>query len=250
MKKSLLLLLVPFLLGGVLLPASRGATVYANQQLMVNPFMTGDDYTGWTPTAPWRNNGASDNQVFDFTTTGPTGFFPTREGTVDIKTTGNHTSDPNFNVNTAKLTDLQFQGIFLDHAAAGDASGSLEANFFIEFDLTTASASYRAKSTVIADPWTQTPGTFLGTNGDYTWQSGGGFSGNPFSGGGLVLADITGFDVKYFMEVVTNNAGGAGTVFSTIDNASIEYAVTVVPEPTVGTLLLLGLAVLAGRRRH
>ncbi len=248
MKKLSLLPIVLF--GAALVPTSHAAGVYAGQQLMSNPFMTGENYAGWTPISPWRNNGAGDSQVFDFTPAGPTGFFATSQAAVDIKTTGAHTADPDYNVNTARLTAIDFNGIFLDTPNPGDAGVGLDANFFIEFDITTTGASYRAKSTPIANPWSQTIGTYLDSNLDYNWETDGGFSGNPFLGSGLVLADITNFDTKYFMQVVTNNASGTGTVFTTIDNASIEYTVTVVPEPSTYALLGVGMLALVMLRRR
>lgn len=250
MKKITLLPI--FLLAATLIPTSQGVGVYANQQLMSNPFMTGADYTGWSPISPWRNNGAGDSQVFDFTTTGPTGFFLTNQTTVDIKTTGAHTADPDYNVNTARLTAIDFNGIFLDTPNPGDAGAGLDANFFIEFNITTTTDSYRASSTTVTSPWTQSAGTYLDSNTDYTWQTGGGFSGDPFAGGGLILADISAFDANYFMQVSTNNASGVGTVFTTLDNASIQYSVTVVPEPSTYALVGVGLLamVMFRRRQH
>ena len=229
---------------------SDAAGVYANQQLMVNPFMNGASYTGWSPTSPWRNNGGSESQVFDFETSGSTGFFSTSQATNDIKTVGAHTTDVDYLSSTARLTAIQFDGVFLNKANEGAASSTLDGSFFIEFDITTATANYRAKSIGIEDPWAQTAGAVLGSNSSYTWETGGGFSGDPFAGSGLVLDSITAINAKYFMNVVTNNNGGTGPVFSTIDNASIQYEVTVVPEPSSVLLLSLGGLALVSRRKR
>jgi hypothetical protein len=34
-------------------------------QAILNPFFTGNDYSGWTLNAPWRNDGGNDRLVFD-----------------------------------------------------------------------------------------------------------------------------------------------------------------------------------------
>ncbi len=241
--KSYILVLALISVGGL----TRAEVLYANQQLMSNPFMT-DNKDGWTPISPWRND-AGENQVFDFNTDGPTGFFATNLTTVDFTSTGTHVSDPDYDVNTARLTGLTFNGIFVGRANETAAGANLEANLFVELTITTSTDSYRAQSGNLENPWAQTAGTYL--DAGYNWLNDGTYSGNPFAGSGLVLSDITDINVNYFMHVIGNNSDGSGTVFTTLDNASIEYDVTVIPEPS--TLVLLGIAglgVIAGLRRR
>lgn len=247
MNKTTLIPVV--LLGSLFAPTSHAAGVFT-EELMSNPFMDGGDYTGWSPTAPWRNNGGASNQVFDFTQTGPTGFFITTQTTRDIKTSGAHTADADFDVNTARLTDLFFNGVFLDRANQAAAGPGLDATLFIEFDITTTNASYRAQSIAISDPWTQDPSVFLNSSTDYTWLNDGTFSGDPFANGGLILSEITEIDANYVINVLTNNTSGTDTVFTIIDNASVTSEITVVPEPSAFALFGIGLVGLAFKRRR
>ncbi len=214
------------ILAATVADSSKAAGAYGDQQLMVNPFME-EDYAGWSPVSPWRNDGENHCQVFDFTTTGPLGFFVSTQDAVDLRTTGTHTEDAGFDPTTAELTGLQFNGVFLAKAAEANASGTLAAKFYVEFDIVTESGTYRAKSLPIENPWFQEEGVRLDSNTDYTWVADDGFLGYPFAEGGLPLAEIEKIDVKYLMEVIHGNEDSTDTVFSTIDNASIEYEVTV-----------------------
>lgn len=217
------------LLASSLATSAHGAGTYGDQQLMVNPFMEGD-YAGWSPISPWRNNGEEHSQVFDFTPEGPEGFFVSKQDVADLSAVGEHSKDADFDPATAELTGLKFNGVFLSKAAEGNATGTLEAKFYVEFDIVTSSGAYRAKSVTIENPWSQDDGVRLDSNTDYEWQTSGGFLGFPFANGGLALSEIQSIEVKYLMEVVHANTDGVDNVYVLLDNASIEYEVTV-PKP-------------------
>lgn len=224
MKKSTILSLL--LTTASSLPSLLAGGVYGNQQLMANPFMT-ENYEGWSLGSPWRDNGGSQNQVFDFSPEGPKGFFVAQQNTKDIKTTGDHTKDESFDVNTATLSAIRFNGVYIGKANEGAAAAGLNAKFYIEFDIVTTTGTYRAKSIPVEKPWTLEDKVRLDSNTDYKWEDGEGFGGFAFKDGGIPLSQIKSFEAKYIMEVIGNNSTGNGTVFTTIDNASIEYEVKV-----------------------
>lgn len=229
--------------------ASLSSAAIYTSELGVNPFMSGADYTGWATADPWRTNGGSDNLVFDLETAGPTGFFAASQSLNDLTATGAHLADPNYDVNTTELTGLTFNAPFFGEANAGAAGVGLDVDFFVEFDLVTTAGTYRAKSQEINNPWEMTGAQPL----TMTWQ-GGGFLGDPFALGGIILADIVSMADNNFMNVTTNNASGTGTVFFLMDNISISYELTTVPEPSTfagfGGLTALGMVMLRRRFRR
>lgn len=220
MKKKWLLSLAA--LGASTMTQAVG--IYSSE-LGVNPYMTGEDYTGWATGDPWRPNGAGENLVFDLTVDGPAGFFAAEQALVDLTAVGPHIDDPDYNANTARLVGLSFNDLFFGEVNVIAAGVDLEANFFFEFDITTSDGTYRAKSQEFSQPWTTPDGQVL----RMTWLSDE-FLGNPFRGAGLALSGIESMKASNFMHVVANNSTGTDTVFFTLDNCSIEYEVSVQDE--------------------
>jgi hypothetical protein len=73
---------------------------------------------------------------------------------------------------------------------------------------------------------------------------------NPFTSGGIVLDEITAFNAKYVMSIVTNNDGGQARFFATIDEIPV-YNFCAERTGTFAILLLScsGLALISRRKR-
>ncbi len=231
----------------------HAAGIYTGE-LGVNPSME-TDYSGWSLASNWRTNGGNNDLVYDFkssTNGGVTGYRGAFQETIDLTTTGDHVTDPDFDPSTAMLTGLTFNDLTIRNTNAGAAGSDLDANFFVEFDITLTAAAgggeYRIKSQTVNDPWTLGGNTTLALTMD--WQ-GGIFEGDPFAGGGgILLSDIESIEAKNFVRVVTTNDNGTGTAFFRIDDVSITYEVTVVPEPSSIALIgLSSLGLIFSRRR-
>lgn len=223
------------------------------ENLVINRFFEGGDYTGWSTGGAWRDNGGNNNLVFDFLTTGSAGGFDAATASIqngglrDISSVDsglNYTDDVDFDIDTAMLSSLTFESPFIGHAAGENRGANLNANFFVEFDIQTSGGNYRARSQdrLIDDSTSVIGGDFAPV---MTWQIGGGFLGDPFAdGSGVTLSSITGIEYKWFINTVAPNSDGSGTYFFTVDNAGLRYEVTVVPEPGQSSVIMGAIAVL------
>lgn len=208
------------------------AQVTVSGELMENPFFIGNNYENWSFGGKWRTDGANDRLVFDVDAANSG--FPAAVGTGKTLTSETAiTGNASFTtLSNAYLTTVTFNSPFLDRAAELNAGSNADYNLFFELDIITVSGTYRAKSTSINNPWTQTPGSISPT---FTWETGS-FLGDPADAtdDGIPINQITSVQYKAVMQVVAANDNGTGTVFVLLDNLSLTYNVELrLPDLTI-----------------
>jgi len=241
------------MLGLVAAIATTASADIHTGNMVSNPFMT-DNYDGWSPNSPWRNNGGSKNQVYDFKTDGPTGWASSFAATRDLTTDADITADPNYDASTTELTDLGFGDVWLLIPTwnTNKIGASLDARFYLQANISTVSGNdYRAISDQVTVDSTFTAGGYAQSFSINNWATYGSYDGNPFDGGaGIALDDISSINYQWVMRTITANTDGAGTVFFQADNAILNYEVTTIPEPaTLGMIVALSGTLLFIRRR-
>jgi hypothetical protein len=157
-------------------------------QAMLNPFFTGNDYSGWTLNAPWRNDGGNDRLVFDIEGSNPTGF-PTAIGQgVDLMTQSAITNAAGgYSALGARLMDFNFGASDPFVAVFGSNTNNGIYKLFFEVDVLTTSGLYRAKSQELDTPQNLSGALDL----NFSWQTGGSFLGDLAANGGTLLSGIS-----------------------------------------------------------
>lgn len=193
-------------------------------QAMLNPFFTGNDYSGWTLNVPWRNDGGNDRLVFDIEGSNSMGF-PTAIGQgVDLMTQSAITNAAGgYSALGARLMDFNFGASDPFVAVFGSNANNGIYKLFFEVDVLTSSGLYRAKSQELDTP--QNLSETLDLN--FSWLTGESFLGNLATNGGTLLSGISSITYKAVMFVDTPASGG--TAFFTLDNMSLEYVVDTLP---------------------
>jgi len=204
------------------LTSARSDTVVG--QAMLNPFFTGNDYSGWTLNAPWRNDGGNDRLVFDIEGSNPTGF-PTAIGQgVDLMTQSAITNAAGgYSALGARLMDFNFGASDPFVAVFGSNTNNGIYKLFFEVDVLTTSGLYRAKTQEFDTPQNLSGALDL----NFSWLTGGSFLGDLEANGGTLLSGISSITYKAVMFVDTPASGG--TAFFTLDNMSLEYVVDTLP---------------------
>ncbi len=234
----------------VALTATASADVYTGN-MVANPYMS-DNYDDWAPVAPWRSNGAvNDNMVYDFRTDGPTGWFPTVAATRDLTADAAITGDADYNASTTKLTGLSFGNSWVSVAGLPNAGAALDARYYCRIEVATVGGDqYQVDSDqkTFDSSWAS-DGVQSWTMG--SWLDNATYSGNPFAGDdGIALDQIASIDYSWFMYTITTNTDGGGTTWFTADNANLQYEVTTIPEPaTLGIVVAFGGGLLWIRRK-
>ncbi len=204
------------------LTSARSDTVVG--QAMLNPFFTGNDYSGWTLNAPWRNDGGNDRLVFDIEGSNPTGF-PTAIGQgVDLMTQSAITNAAGgYSALGARLMDFNFGASDPFVAVFGSNTNNGIYKLFFEVDVQTSSGLYRAKTQEFDTPQNLSGALDL----NFSWLTGGSFLGDLAANGGTLLSGISSITYKAVMYIDTPASGG--TAFFTLDNMSLEYVVDTLP---------------------